>query len=60
LAAVQQNIGYKRELLAGDIVEIRSAVVEIRDKSASSRRCASVDDYHMSLPRIEPGNINHA
>jgi acyl-CoA thioesterase FadM len=33
LAAVQQNIAYKRELLAGDIVGIRSALVEIRDKS---------------------------
>jgi|EndMetStandDraft_4_1072995.scaffolds.fasta_scaffold522352_2 hypothetical protein len=33
LAAMQQIIAYKRELLAGDIVEIRSALVEIRDKS---------------------------
>jgi acyl-CoA thioester hydrolase len=32
MAAVQQNITYKRELLAGDIVEIRSHVVEVRDK----------------------------
>jgi acyl-CoA thioester hydrolase len=33
LAAVQQNIAYKRELLAGDIIETRSALVEIREKS---------------------------
>lgn len=33
MAAVQQNISYKRELLAGDIVEIRSALLEVRDKS---------------------------
>jgi len=33
MAAVQQNISYKRELLAGDIVEIKSFVVEVRDKS---------------------------
>ena len=33
MAAVQQNIAYKRELLAGDIVEVRSRLVEIRDKS---------------------------
>jgi len=33
MAAVQQNIAYKRELLAGDIVEIRSSLLEIRDKS---------------------------
>ena len=32
MAAVQQNISYKRELLAGDIVEVRSRVVEVRDK----------------------------
>jgi acyl-CoA thioester hydrolase len=33
MAAVEQNISYKRELLAGDIVVVRSAVLEIRDKS---------------------------
>jgi acyl-CoA thioester hydrolase len=33
MAAVQQNVTYKRELLAGDIVEVRSQLVEIRDKS---------------------------
>ena len=33
MAAVQQNITYRRELLAGDIVEVRSRLLEIRDKS---------------------------
>jgi acyl-CoA thioester hydrolase len=33
MAAVQQNISYKQELLAGDIVEIRSFLLEMRDKS---------------------------
>lgn len=28
MAAVQQNISYKRELLAGDIVEVRSRVLD--------------------------------
>ena len=32
MAAVQQNISYKRELLAGDMVEIRSRILELRDK----------------------------
>jgi acyl-CoA thioester hydrolase len=32
MAAVQQNIGYRRELLAGDVVVVRSAMVEVRDK----------------------------
>ncbi len=33
MAEVQQNIAYKRELFAGDIVEVRSSLLEIRDKS---------------------------
>jgi acyl-CoA thioester hydrolase len=33
MAAVQQNISYRRELLAGDIVEVRSFLLEMRDKS---------------------------
>ena len=37
MAAVQQNITYKRELLAGDIVEIRSMLLEIREKSIRFR-----------------------
>lgn len=32
MAAVQQNITYKRELMAGDIVEVRSRVLEVREK----------------------------
>lgn len=33
MVAVQQNISYKRELLAGDIVEIKSFLLEVRDKA---------------------------
>ena len=33
MAALQQNISYKRELLAGDIVEITSRVLEVCDKT---------------------------
>jgi acyl-CoA thioesterase FadM len=33
MAAVQQNIAYKHELLAGNIVEVRSRALEIGDKS---------------------------
>lgn len=32
LAAVQQNIGYRRELYPGDTVAVRTGVVEMRDK----------------------------
>jgi acyl-CoA thioester hydrolase len=32
LAAVQQNITYKRELHAGDIVTIRSGILEMKEK----------------------------
>jgi acyl-CoA thioester hydrolase len=33
MAAVEQRIEYKRELYAGDIVTVRSAVLEVREKS---------------------------
>jgi acyl-CoA thioester hydrolase len=33
MAGVQQNITYKRELFAGDIVDIRSRLLELREKS---------------------------
>lgn len=33
MAAVQQNITYRRELRAGDAVDIRSCVLEVREKS---------------------------
>lgn len=33
MAAVEQHINYKRELHAGDIVTVRSAVLEVREKS---------------------------
>ncbi len=32
MAAVQQNIAYKRELTAGDTVTIRSGILEMREK----------------------------
>lgn len=32
MAGVQQNISYKKELFAGDVVEIRTQVVEIAEK----------------------------
>jgi acyl-CoA thioester hydrolase len=32
MGAVQQNITYKRELLSGDIVAVRSGMLEMRDK----------------------------
>jgi acyl-CoA thioester hydrolase len=34
MAAVQQNITYRRELLAGDVVAVRSGMLEMRDKIA--------------------------
>ena len=34
MAAVQQNITYRRELLSGDVVAVRSGMLEIRDKVA--------------------------
>ena len=37
MAAVQQNVSYQRELLAGDIVEVKSVLPEISDKSIRFR-----------------------
>jgi acyl-CoA thioester hydrolase len=34
MGAVQQNITYKRELLAGDVVAVRSGMLEMREKVA--------------------------
>ena len=34
MAAVQQNITYRRELLVGDTVAVRSAFIEVREKVA--------------------------
>ena len=34
MAAVQQNITYKRELVAGDVIAVRSAFLDVRDKVA--------------------------
>lgn len=32
MAAVQQNIAYKQELIAGDVVAVRSQILEVREK----------------------------
>ena len=32
MAGVQQNTTYKEELFAGDVIEVRSRVLEVRDK----------------------------
>src|SRR5512139_2472063 len=37
MAAVQQNLTYKRELLAGDIIAVRSVLLEVREKSIRFR-----------------------
>ena len=37
MAAVQQNVTYTRELMAGDIVEVTSELLEVRDRSIRFR-----------------------
>jgi acyl-CoA thioester hydrolase len=47
MVAVQQDISYKKELLAGDLIVIRSEVLEMRDKVIRFRhemRNAETDD----------------
>ena len=41
MAAVQQNISYRRELLAGDIVEVRSRVLEAREYVDCTKQLAA-------------------
>ena len=33
VAAVEQKIAYKRELMAGDVIEVRSRVLEVKEKA---------------------------
>src|SRR5664279_6003127 len=37
MAGVQQNISYVSELMAGDIVEVKSVLLEVRDRSIRFR-----------------------
>ena len=67
MAAVQQNIAYKRELMAGDIVEVESRILEIREKVIRfSMRCemppaARSQRAARSPPSIWTGSCaNHA
>ena len=58
MAAVQQNIAYKRELLAGDIVEVRSRLLELREsRSASCTRCATPRPARSPRPAKSPACI---
>ena len=51
MAAVQQNISYKRELLAGDIVEVRSELLEVGVRPSRANRFqfawSNLPTYHM-------------
>ena len=44
MAAVEQHIEYKRELQAGDLITIRSAVLEVKDKSIRFRHEMTNDE----------------
>jgi acyl-CoA thioester hydrolase len=44
MAAVEQRIEYKRELRAGDVVTIRSTVLEVKDKVIRMRHEMTNDD----------------
>ncbi|MFI4940019.1 MAG: acyl-CoA thioesterase [Burkholderiales bacterium] len=37
MAGVQQNIGYKKELFAGDVIVVRSQLIEINERSLKMR-----------------------
>jgi acyl-CoA thioester hydrolase len=44
MVAVEQHIEYKRELRAGDVVTVRSTVLEVKDKSIRFSHEMSNDD----------------
>jgi acyl-CoA thioester hydrolase len=44
MAAVEQHIEYKRELRAGDLVTIRSAVLEVKEKAVRFRHEMTNDE----------------
>jgi acyl-CoA thioester hydrolase len=44
MAAVEQRIEYKRELRAGDVVTIRSTVLEVKDKAIRMRHEMTNDE----------------
>ena len=48
MAAVEQTIQYKRELLAGDIVTVHSALLEIKDKSVR---------FHHEMRKADTGEV---
>ena len=48
MAGVQQNISYRKELFAGDVIEIRTVVLEVTEK----RLCA-----HHEMRNIETGAV---
>jgi acyl-CoA thioester hydrolase len=48
MAGVQQNITYKQELFAGDVIEIRSEVLEIAEKRLR---------FSHEMRRIEDGAV---
>jgi acyl-CoA thioester hydrolase len=48
MAGVQQNISYKQELFAGDVIEIRSQMLEVAEK----RLC-----FRHEMRKIEDGSV---
>ena len=53
MAAVQQNITYKRELLSGDVVAVRSGILEMREKVAKFvHGSEDADGRHLARLRL--------
>jgi acyl-CoA thioester hydrolase len=44
MAAVEQQIAYRREVMAGDVLAVRSELVEVRDKALRFRHVMVRDD----------------
>lgn len=53
MAAVEQHIEYKREVFAGDVVSVRSMLVEVREKSVRLRHEMTNDETHELVASME-------
>ena len=53
MAAVQQNITYRRELMAGDIVTVRSSLLELRERVIRFEHVMYVGDTDEVAARCE-------
>lgn len=58
MAALQQTIHYKRELLAGDVVTVRSSVAELREKVVLIRQTMFNDAQNLVAATMDVAAVH--